>query len=412
MKKSILQITFAQLLLILIPITVNIYILRTISLDIYGQFIFFQSIFNFLSILVNSGLANDSLRDLSLHYGKEQFTEKLNEYISAKLFYLGISVLLCLFLSLNSKFNDSLFFLSFLYLLYFFFDFMILYQVINKIGINLVIIFISFLSTLIGLYLFVQKDSDIVYVPIIATIPFITINFLVFIFILKKNSFLFKFSINTLFFKVRNNLKLMLSNIISAIVTKGIYVFIGIFLDMKAVAIYSVLDQIIRAPLIFINRYSSLFTPKIIVKISANNVNEIQQLFSKIFTSVLLISIFTIIILMSLSDLTLTFFLKENFNEEIKTLFFVMLYCIPMISLSSLCAIQYHVNLHNDYLIFKYSIFLLLLGFPLILLSMYFFDIYGLIISYVIIEFLVMIYFLIKLKFNPARVFYEFISNK
>lgn len=412
MKKSILQITFAQLLLILIPMSVNIYLLRVISLDAYGQFIFYQSVFNFLSILVNSGLANDSLRDLALNYGKNKFISKLNEYISAKLFYLGISAILCLLLSLNSRFDGILFYISFTYLLYFFFDFMILYQVMDKIGTNLSITFISFIATLLGLFLFVQNDSDIVYVPLIATIPFVSINFLVLIAILRKNSFFFKFNISTLVFKVKNNLKLMISNIISAIVTKGIYIFIGIFLDMRAVAIYSVLDQIVRAPLIFINRYSSLFTPKITSKIASNNIIGTKILFSKIFTSVLFLSIFTMGLLMALSDFILPFFLKGSYNDSIKTLFYIMLWCIPMISLSSLCAVQYHINLHNDYLIFRYSIFLLFLGFPAILLCMYLFQIYGLIVGYVIVEFLVMLYFFIKLKFNPARVLYETIRNK
>ncbi|AXH14305.1 hypothetical protein CP985_02970 [Malaciobacter mytili LMG 24559] len=412
MKKSIVKITFVQLLLLLIPITVNIYLLRIISLDVYGQFIFYQSVFNFLSILINSGLANDSLRDLSFHYGKEKFIIKLNEYISAKLFYLGLSIIFCLIVSLNNNFNNILFYVSFTYLFYFFFDFMILYQVMDKIGTNLNINLVSFLFTVCGLFLFVQNDSDIIYVPLIATIPFIIINFLVLSLILKKNSFFFKFNISLLICKIKNNLKIMVSNIISAIVTKGIFIFIGIFLDMRAVAVYSVLDQIVRAPLIFINRYSSLFTPKITSKILLNDLVGVKLLFSKIFMSVLLLSISTIIILMQLSDFILPFFLKENYNETIKTLFFIMLLCIPLISLSSLCSVQYHINLHNEYLIFRYSLFLLFLGFPLILLFMYLFQIYGLIICYITIEFLVTLYFFIKLEFNPIRVFYEYIHVK
>lgn len=89
-----------------------------------------------------------------------------------------------------------------------------------------------------------------------------------------------------------------------------------------------------------------------------------------------------------------------------------MLWYIPLISLSSLCAVQYHINLHNEYLIFTYSLFLLFLGFPLILLFMYLFEIYGLILCYLSIEFLVTLYFFKKLKFNPIRVFYETISIK
>ncbi|MFV0563976.1 hypothetical protein [Malaciobacter mytili] len=181
---------------------------------------------------------------------------------------------------------------------------------------------------------------------------------------------------------------------------------------MRAVAVYSVLDQIVRAPLIFINRYSSLFTPKITSKILLNDLVGVKLLFSKIFMSVLLLSISTIIILMQLSDFILPFFLKENYNETIKTLFFIMLLCIPLISLSSLCSVQYHINLHNEYLIFRYSLFLLFLGFPLILLFMYLFQIYGLIICYITIEFLVTLYFFIKLEFNPIRVFYEYIHVK
>ncbi|MFV0563975.1 oligosaccharide flippase family protein [Malaciobacter mytili] len=212
MKKSIVKITFVQLLLLLIPITVNIYLLRIISLDVYGQFIFYQSVFNFLSILINSGLANDSLRDLSFHYGKEKFIIKLNEYISAKLFYLGLSIIFCLIMSLNNNFNNILFYVSFTYLFYFFFDFMILYQVMDKIGTNLNINLVSFLFTVCGLFLFVQNDSDIIYVPLIATIPFIIINFLVLSLILKKNSFFFKFNISLLICKIKNNLKIMVSN--------------------------------------------------------------------------------------------------------------------------------------------------------------------------------------------------------
>lgn len=212
MKKSIVKITFVQLLLLLIPITVNIYLLRIISLDVYGQFIFYQSVFNFLSILINSGLENDSLRDLSFHYGKEKFIIKLNEYISAKLFYLGLSIIFCLIMSLNNNFNNILFYVSFTYLFYFFFDFMILYQVMDKIGTNLNINLVSFLFTVCGLFLFVQNDSDIIYVPLIATIPFIIINFLVLSLILKKNSFFFKFNISLLICKIKNNLKIMVSN--------------------------------------------------------------------------------------------------------------------------------------------------------------------------------------------------------
>ncbi|WP_419777004.1 oligosaccharide flippase family protein [Malaciobacter marinus] len=407
MKKNLFELTFCQLFLLLIPITINIYLLRTISLDIYGKLIFFQAIFNFLSVLINSGLSNDSLRDLSKHIKNSNFSIKLNEYINAKLFYMILSLIICIFIGFFAKFNETLFYVSFLYLLYFFFDFTIFYQVINRLKLNLLILIFSYLSTVICLFSFVKEDTDILIVPLISTLPYIILNLVILIYIFKKRSLYFKLDFLLLIFKLKSNMKYMISNLISSIITKGIYIFIGIFLDMKSVAIYSVLDQIVRAPLIFINRISSLFTPKLVNVYNKYGLNQMQLLFIKYFMYVFFLSLFIILILSLLESLLLPFLLKENYQENIKHLYFSILIIIPLISLSSLCALQYFVNLHKESILFKFSIYFLLVGFPFIVLNMYVYELKGLVFSYIFVEVLAFIYYLKKLDFNLLKVLYE-----
>ena len=414
MNLNMISISAIQFILILLPTTVNVYLIKTVSFELYGKFIFFLSLFNFLSILINSGLANDSLRDLSRAFdnyivdGSKEFDTRMNEYIGIKLFYLSISFILCFFLSFINIFHDRLFYCLFVYLIYFSLDFLIFYQVINKLATYMCISLVSFISSVILLFFFIHQDADIYYVSFLVTLPFIILNMSLLIFNLIRLKFRLNFSADTIKTKVKNNYKLMFSNISSAVVSKGVYLFIGTVLGVGEVAVYSVLDQICRAPLIFINRLSSLYTPRIVNAISQNNYTLVKTIFSNIFIKILTLALATCFILSSVSHIILPFFIKDGYMDfgRIMPLFIIMLSIIPSISLSSLCAMQYYLNLKNDMIIYKYSILLLLFGMPFIFLSASLYKLFGLALSYAIVEAFVLIYFLWFLDFNPLRTFY------
>ena len=415
-----ISISAIQFILILLPTTVNIYLIKVVSFELYGKFIFFLSLFNFLSILTNSGLANDSLRDLSNAFDRyisgdtNDFNKRMNEYIGIKTFYLSVSLILCFLLSFINIFHDRLFYCLFIYLIYFSLDFLIFYQVINKLVSYMCISLLSFMISIILLFYFIHQDTDIYYVSFLVTLPFIIFNisFLVFnLFLLK---FKLKFNIKTIQGKFKDNYKLMFSSVSSALVTKGVYLFIGIVLGVGEVAVYSVLDQLCRAPLIFINRLSSLSTPRIVQAISQNDESLAKALFSNVFIRILGLSLATCIGLASFSHIILPFFIKDGYMDfgRIMPLFILMLSIIPSISLSSLCAMQYYLNLKNDMIIYKYSIRLLLFGMPFILLSASVFKLFGLVFSYTLVEVGVLIYFLWYLDFNPLRFSSVVLTNK
>ena len=421
MNSRIVSVSIVQFFLILIPMSVNVFLLKTVSFELYGKFIFFLSLFNFLSILTNSGLANDSLRDLSDAFNGyidnvrcEEFNKKMSEYIGIKFFYLTISFLLCLFLSFIHIFHEALFYCLFIYLVYFCLDFFIFYQVINKMKHYVFVVIFSFSFSICLLFYLVNDDKDIYYVPFIVTLPFICSNF-IFIFCNLK---LLKFRINinksSFVKKIKSNYRLMFTNITSALVTKGVYLFIGSVLGVREVAIYSVLDQICRAPLIFINRLSTLYTPKIVKAVSKNNQHDLKNIFSKAFFIILILSLSVCTLLAISSEIILPFLIDKKYLylESILPLFYFMLLIIPLISLSSLCAMQYYLNINNDFMIYRYSIALLFLGLPFIVIFTTLFNLSGLVFSYVFIEFLALLYFLWNLDFNPMQVCYVNFFNK
>ncbi|WP_169739348.1 lipopolysaccharide biosynthesis protein [Vibrio rhizosphaerae] len=410
-----------QFFLILLPMSVNVYLLKTVSFELYGKFIFFLSLFNFLSILTNSGVANDSLRDLSSAFNRyidkfesEEFNKKMSEYIGIKLFYLTLSFLLCFLLSFFDVFHEPLFYCLFIYLVYFCLDFFIFYQIINKMIHYVFVMISSFSISILSLFYFIHGDKDIYYVSFVVTLPFICLNFILLLYNLYVLNFRININMGSFVQKVKNNYRLMFTNITSALVTKGIYLFIGSALGVREVAIYSVLDQICRAPLIFINRLSTLYTPKIVQVISQNNKFMLQGVFSKVFFRILILSLSVCVFLAVSSKIILPFLIDEQYLsfEEIIPLFLLMLMIIPSISLSSLCAMQYYLNMKNDLIIYRYSIALLILGLPFIVICASLFNLSGLILSYVFVELLALLYFLWYLDFNPLQVCYVNFANK
>ena len=117
--------------------------------------------------------------------------------------------------------------------------------------------------------------------------------------------------------------------------------------------------------------------------------------------------------LAGMSQYILDFLLKNEWSNEERNMLFLMLVCIPLISLSSLCAIQYHLNSGNTYLIMRYGIFLALIACPISVFSVYFGGVIGMVITYVSIEFFVMLYFIYYLRFNLFKVISNvFLSRK
>ncbi|QMV13004.1 Polysaccharide biosynthesis protein [Vibrio spartinae] len=421
MNSKIISMSAVQFFLILLPMSVNVYLLKTVSFELYGKFIFFLSLFNFLSILTNSGLANDSLRDLSNAFNRymdkfecEEFNRKMSEYISIKLFYLAISFLLCFLLSFVHVFHEPLFYCLLIYLVYFCLDFFIFYQIINKMHYYVFIMIFSFSMSILLLFYFVHNDKDIYYVSFIVTLPFICLNLIFLLYNLHVLNFCIDINMRAFVRKVKNNYRLMFTNITSALVTKGIYLFIGSALGVREVAIYSVLDQICRAPLIFINRLSTLYTPKLVQAISQNNQYMLQNIFSKVFFKILILSLSVCLFLAVSSKIILPFLIDKQYLsfEQIIPLFLLMLVIIPSISLSSLCAMQYYLNMNNDLIIYRYSMALLILGLPFIVICAALFNLSGLILSYVCVELFALLYFLWYLDFNPLQVCYVNFANK
>lgn len=387
-----------QILLLLSPITINIYTIRTVGVDTYGHFVFYQAFFLFFSIFLNTGFSQDGLRDLSKTFHDHSlFSHCLSTLISAKLIYLCLSCLICCFIYfIFDDFHSLLFLCCCSYLIYYFFDFSILYQAIYQVNIFLKIVFFSTISSISLVLLFLHTTHDIYLIPLCITFPYIIFqSYNLFFFIRKKNIEL-ELDLYHGIGKIKNNFTLMIANFLVLGYTKGVFLILGLCLDMKSVGIFSIAEQIYRAFLAVINRIAISFSPILVQELEEKKYNQVFERFKKIFLFIIFLSLCSIAMIVLSGKEILIFFLHSMNYITAYNILLISSWNIFFISVSSLCAVQFFINNNNNKIFFKYSVVSSLLGLPFIGLSVHYFDLYGAIISYSFVEFSVMVYFLLK----------------
>ncbi len=249
--RNISYLTVYQFFNILIPLVTIPYLLRILGTEIYGLIILVQVVVSYSAILVNFGINNAAVGEVSLHQdNKFELSNIVSNIYIIKAFFLLISFLLILFSILfieKAKENDILLLLSlwicaneFLVPLWYF-------QGTGKIR---VFVFLSFIGQIIFVCLvfnFINSADDYLLLPLFNFLNTIIVGIgsLIIIFFSHKLSFKFN-SFDDLYLFAEKSWNFFISELAIKIFTVSNKFIVGVSIGLTEVAYYEIIDKILN----------------------------------------------------------------------------------------------------------------------------------------------------------------------
>lgn len=294
-KKNTFWLVIFQLAKMVFPFLILPVLTRRLSVEVYGNLTYVKTVMNFLQIFVDFGFMLSATKELAkINQQKstiKKSTEKFEQIITNTLFarillgLLGliITILLCIFIPILH--NNLLFtLLSYLavFLSIFLFDF--LFRGLEIIHIMTIrFIFMKTLSMLLTI-LFVNHDSQILYIPLFDIISSILAILLV-LFELKKLGLKFRRpNLKTSLISLKTSFIYFLSDISATAFNAISTIIIGLVFSSSEVAYFGLSIQIIGATQSLLGQLSSGIYPEMVRQ---KSYKFVSQVFRKTFVYIL-----------------------------------------------------------------------------------------------------------------------------
>lgn len=275
-------LTILQLFTILSPLLTYPYLLRILGLELYGVIIFAQTIVTYISLIVNFGFNISSSRDIAIY--KNNIAE-LSKIVSVTYSCKFILWLVCLFIYyIVIGYFD--FFKPF-YWVYFWSYFLTFnelllpvwffqgvekmkYITISNIGSRIIFI--------VAIFLFIKRKDQFLFVPILNGLGSIMSGFIsLYILFAKEHISLIKISIYDIKQGYNKSLPLFISSVSTQMYVNINKLLVGAFLEMKDVAIYDVVEKILKFISLPIAMIAQSTFPKISREKNIQFVNMVMQ---------------------------------------------------------------------------------------------------------------------------------------
>jgi O-antigen/teichoic acid export membrane protein len=274
---------------------------RTLGAQLYGEFVYLQTIITLISIFQNLGLGTGIV---SLFTKNSLLEYEKKNLLSTILFF---TFFICLVLIGIAQFINVLFFASTNY----YFIFMIMLPTILLNGLNekflailrsmkkiteitIVSSFFSPLVKILSFYLFfvILKFSGLISLILATYLSLILVSFYSIIFLFKKNQF-GEIKFNSLFKKlIKLSFPLFLSGILTLILHEVDKIMIGNYLSSYDLGIYKIILQIGLLSTIFSIALNSIFAPIISTFFHENKIQKINTLYKLTTKWVFLLNLF------------------------------------------------------------------------------------------------------------------------
>lgn len=243
---NISYLSILQIFNILLPLVTYPYLVRTLGTGKYGEVIFAQIVASYFSIFVDFGFKLSATRDISVHrYNRTRLSEIISSVLIIKiiLWLLSLVVLVAILPWIDGDrlifiFSFGICFNELLFPQWYF-------QGIEKMKIITIINVFTRSLFVILIFVFVKKETDALMVPVFNGLgAFIggVIGLYVMFF---KDEVKFKIpSIVRIKYYFLSSLSLFFSYLVIAVKDRFSYIFIGLSLGMKEIAIYDLAVKI------------------------------------------------------------------------------------------------------------------------------------------------------------------------
>ncbi len=397
--KSGLNLMIVQFGLYFIPLITIPYVVKTVGIENYGKYIFFQAVMGLLAVIINWGFIQTGVRDISVCRTLEEINHEYSHIIYSKLLGLAAASLAGAALFSFEMFRGEgvLYSLSFLSLLVIFLDTSFLYQGIEKLKDFVNISLAGNLAVLILLFYAIRKEADYALLPAVFSLPRImaslfSIYFLHYRFRIRPNVF----SISGICRKLKSNFSIFATNVSAILYTRATQVILGIAAGNEFVGYYAIADQLVFAYSNIQGKISTVYQPQIAQAFKDDfrgGVVKARENTCMIFLAAIAGFLFT----QFFAQEILYILFKDSAAGSVHVLRILSINFVTM-HFSYIMAMQILLSLHKDWEILKPSMYAALLNLTLGSVLIYYFRHIGAALSVALIEVIICAYFYRKVK--------------
>ncbi|MFQ5736839.1 MAG: oligosaccharide flippase family protein [Thermodesulfobacteriota bacterium] len=404
--KSSVNLIAVQFGLYFIPLVTIPYIVKTVGIENYGKYVFFQAVIGFLAVIINYGFIQTGVRDISVCKTLREINSEYSSILYSKLLGTTVAAAIGALLFLHPKFRGEylLYSLSFFSLLVFFLDTTFVYQGIEKLKDYVNISMVGNVAVLVLLFAVVRRPEDYIYLPLVFAGPRIA-AYLAAVYLLFRRFRILPdtFSIRAIGGKLRSNFNIFATNISAILYTRATQIMLGLMAGNEYVGYYAIADQLVFAYSNIQGKISTVYQPQI----AQGFKDDFKAGVVKARENIYIISLVAIAGFLFTQffayDLLFVLF-GENASHSATILRLLSLNFITM-HLSYVLAMQVLLSLYKDRDILKPSIYAAVMNLTLGSVLIYYFRHTGAAVSVTFIEVLVFFYFYAKVKSIGIRLF-------
>lgn len=248
---NIFSLSILQIFTYILPLITLPYLVRVLGVEKFGLVIFAQSCVLFLNVLVDYGFVLSATRDISIHRNdKDKVTEIFSSVMVIKaifvlLAFIAFSIIIFSF----EKFSKDwqLYYLTFLWIVGQAMFPVWYFQGIERMKYVTIVNVASKLLFTIAIFIFIQKESDYIYVPLLNGLGATTGGAVSLWLIYKKFNQSINFSLVNLKKHTKQGFDIFIAEVSMALYGVGNAIILGLFVNNTAVGYYSMAEKIMRA---------------------------------------------------------------------------------------------------------------------------------------------------------------------
>jgi len=306
-----------------LPLLVIPYIIRTIGVEKYGVIVFASAIIMYFQILVRYSFDLTATKYISYH---RDHINKLSHYFwnvmatIILLFFFGLIIFLIIVFSYEQFYLEKeVFLFSFVFVLANALVPMWFFQGIEEMKYIAIFNIISKILYTVTIFIFIQEESDYIWIPLLNSLSFLFVGIYAIIFIWKKYHIQFKIPSSVKILELLKEGKdIFFSNMSVTFYTTTNTVLLGLLTNYTIVGIYGLADTLFSAYSQIIKTYSTVIYPYL-VRFS-NKKEELYTQAKKFFFLYIVILITGSVFLFMISELTIEILFGEGHDKSILVL--------------------------------------------------------------------------------------------
>jgi PST family polysaccharide transporter len=310
------SLSILQAFTYILPLLTLPYLVRVIGIELFGVVAFAQSIIMFLNMVVDYGFNLSATKEVSIHReNKKKLTEIFSSVMTIKviLIFISLFILSILIFSIEKlRIHWELYYLTSLVIVGQALFPIWYFQGIEKMKYITIVNVSSKLFFTILIFIFIQKESDYIYIPLLNALGFILAGVISLYIIFVKLNQNFDFSSLKIKEYLKNGFHIFLSIISSNTLAVSPTIFIGIFLDYSLVGYYSAFEKIVTAMKNFFYIINQTFFPRL-SKVFTEDIKRYKNMWKKLSISTIVFSIIIYVILLFVSKSFIEFYFGSNF---------------------------------------------------------------------------------------------------